>query len=132
VVRNWQKIKALQENVFFVQEAARKHGSFGAFLANWPTSEQVELMRYLKQHGSRLGGQSALWFLRRMGKDCFILSRDVVTVLNSIGLDIASNPTSQRDLKKAQVQFNEWHDETGLPYSHISRIVACSTGDDYL
>jgi len=132
VVRNWQKIKALQENVFFVQEAARKHGSFGAFLANWPTSEQVELMRYLKQHGSRLGGQSALWFLRRMGKDCFILSRDVVTVLNSIGLDIASNPTSQRDLKKAQVQFNEWHDETRLPYSHISRIVACSTGEDYL
>lgn len=132
VVRNWQKIKALQENVFFVQEVARKHGSFGAFLADWPASDQVELMRYLKQHGSRLGGQSALWFLRRMGKDCFILSRDVVTVLNSIGLDIAANPSSQRDLKKAQAQFNAWHEETGLPYSHISRIVACSTGENYL
>jgi 3-methyladenine DNA glycosylase Tag len=132
VVRNWQKIKALQENVFFVQEVARKHGSFGAFIADWPVSEQVELMRYLKQHGSRLGGQSALWFLRRMGKDCFILSRDVVAVLNAIGLDIAGNPTSQRDLKKAQAQFNAWHEETGLPYSHISRIVACSTGENYL
>lgn len=132
VVRNWQKIKALQENVFFVQEVTRKHGSFGSFLADWPASEQVELMLYLKKHGSRLGGQSALWFLRRMGKDCFILSRDVVTVLNSIGLDIASNPTSQRDLKKAQAQFNEWHEATKLPYSHISRIVACSTGEDFL
>ena len=132
VVRNWQKIKALQENVFFVQEVARKHGSFGALLADWPASEQVELQRYLKQRGSRLGGQSALWFLRRMGKDCYILSRDVVTVLNAIGLDIASNPTSQRDLKKAQAQFNDWQQETGLPYSHISRIVACSTGEDYL
>lgn len=132
VVRNWQKIKALQENVFFVQEVTREHGSFGALLADWPASEQVELMQYLKKHGSRLGGQSALWFLRRMGKDCFILSTDVVTVLNSIGLDIASNPTSQRDLKKAQAQFNEWHETTKLPYSHISRIVACSTGEDYL
>ena len=34
VVRNWQKIKALQENVFFVQEESRKNGSFGNFIAN--------------------------------------------------------------------------------------------------
>lgn len=132
VVRNWQKIKALQENVYFLQEESRKHGSFGKFIADWPCSDQVGLMAYLKQHGSRLGGQSALWFLRRAGKDCFILSRDVVVVLNAIGLDIASKPTSQRDLKKVQTQFNEWHEETGLPYSHLSRIAACSVGENYL
>lgn len=132
VVRNWQKIKALQENVYFLQEESRKHGSFGKFIADWPCSDQVGLMAYLKQHGSRLGGLSALWFLRRAGKDCFILSRDVVVVLNAIGLDIASKPTSQRDLKKVQTQFNEWHEETGLPYSHLSRIAACSVGENYL
>ena len=132
VVRNWQKIKALQENVFFVQEEARTKGSFGKFIANWPASDQIGLMAYLKKHGSRLGGQSALWFLRRTGKDGFILSKDVVVALRGSGLEIAEQPTSQRDLKKIQAQFNEWHDETGLPYSHLSRILACSVGENYL
>jgi 3-methyladenine DNA glycosylase Tag len=132
VVRNWQKIKALQENVFFVQEVTRQHGGFGKFLAEWPVSDQIGLMAHLKEHGSRLGGQSALWFLRGVGKDCFVLSRDVVTTLKSVGLDIAEKPTSKRDLKKVQDQFNAWHEETGLPYSHLSRIAACSVGENYL
>lgn len=132
VVRNWQKIKALKENVFFVQEESRKHGGFGEFIAAWPTSDQVGLMRHLKKEGSRLGGQSALWFLRRTGKDCFILSRDVVVALRGSGLEVAEQPSSQRDLKKIQAQFNAWHDETGLPYSHLSRILACSVGENYL
>ena len=132
VVRNWQKIKALQENVFFIQQTARECGSFGNFLGRWPESDQIGLMAHLKQHGSRLGGQSALWFLRRVGKDCFVLTRDVVVTLKSVGLDIAEQPSSKRDLKKVQDQFNAWHEETGLPYSHLSRIVACSVGEIYL
>ena len=132
VVRNWQKIKALQDNVFFVQDESRRSGSFGKFIAQWPVDDQIGLMAYLKKNGSRLGGQSALWFLRRVGKDCFIPARDVVVLLRSIGLDIAENPTSKRDLNKIQAQFNEWHIETGLPYSHLSRIAACSVGDNYL
>ncbi len=132
VVRNWQKIKALQDNVFFVQDESRRSGGFGKFIAQWPVDDQIGLMAYLKKNGSRLGGQSALWFLRRVGKDCFIPARDVVVLLRSIGLDIAENPTSKRDLTKIQAQFNEWHIETGLPYSHLSRIAACSVGDNYL
>ena len=80
VVRNWQKIKALQDNVFFVQDESRRSGGFGQFIADWPVEDQIGLMAYLKKHGSRLGGQSALWFLRRVGKDCFIPARDVVGV----------------------------------------------------
>jgi 3-methyladenine DNA glycosylase Tag len=132
VVRNWQKIKALQDNVFFVQDESRRSGGFGQFIADWPVEDQIGLMAYLKKHGSRLGGQSALWFLRRVGKDCFIPARDVAVLLRSIGLDIAENPTSKRDLSKIQAQFNEWHAETGLHYSHLSRIAACSVGDNYL
>ena len=132
MVRNWQKIKALQENLFFVSEVARQHGSFGKFLADWPPADQIGLMAYLKQHGSRLGGNSALYFLRRVGWDCFVLSRDVVVVLRSVGLDIAEKPSSKRDLKKIQDQFNACHDETGLPYSHMSRIAACSVGENYM
>ena len=122
----------MQENVFFIQETAREFGSFGNFLGSWPESDQIGLMAHLKRHGSRLGGQSALWFLRRVGKDCFVLTRDVVVTLKSVGLDIAEQPSSKRDLKKVQDQFNAWHEETGLPYSHLSRIVACSVGENYL
>ena len=132
VVRNWQKISALKHNVVFVLDVAEAHGSFGKFIADWPETDQVGLLAYLKKHGSRLGGQSAQWFLRRMGKDCFILGRDVVTALRGSGLDIAENPTSQRDLKKVQTRFNTWREETGLSYSHLSRIAACSVGENYL
>jgi len=132
VVRNWQKIRALRHNLFFVREVAREQGSFGTFLAEWPASDQIGLMDHLTKHGSRLGGNSGSYFLRRVGKDCFVLSRDVVTVLRSVGLDIAENPGSKRDLTRIQDRFNAWHEETGLPYSHLSRIAACSVGENYL
>ena len=89
-------------------------------------------MGHFNEDGSRLVGQSALCFLRRVGTDCFMLTRDVVVTLKSVGLDIAEQPSSKRDLKKVQDQFNAWHEETGLPYSHLSRIVACSVGENYL
>ncbi|MEQ8953017.1 MAG: DNA-3-methyladenine glycosylase I [Gammaproteobacteria bacterium] len=131
VVRNWQKISALRDNVGFVLDVADEYGSFGNFLAQCPESYQVGLLANLKKHGSRLGGQSAQWFLRTMGKDCFILGRDVVSALRGAGLEIAESPSSQRDLNKIQQQFNRWHDETGLKYSHLSRIAACSVGENY-
>ena len=132
VVRNGQKIKALQDNLFFVQEVAREYGNFGKLLAGWPVDDQVGLMEKLKKQGSRLGGNSGMYFLRRVGKDCFVLSRDVVVTLNSVGLGIAERPSSKRDLKKIQDQFNSWHEETQLPFSHLSRIAACAVGENYL
>ncbi|HIN89667.1 MAG TPA: hypothetical protein EYN04_03405 [Porticoccaceae bacterium] len=56
----------------------------------------------------------------------------VVVTLRATGLDIAGNPTSLTDLRKVQDQFNLWHGETGLSYSHLSRIAACSVGENYL
>ena len=73
-----------------------------------------------------------MYFLRRAGKDCFVLSRDVVVTLNSVGLDIAERPSSKKDLRKIQDQFNAWHEETKLPFSHLSRIAACSVGENFL
>ena len=132
VVRNGQKINALQKNLFFVLEISREYGNFGNFIASWPSTDQIGLMEYLKKHGGRLGGNSGMYFLRRVGKDCFILSRDVIAVLKTAGLEIASRPTSKRDLRKIQDQFNVWHEETGLPMSHLSRTAACSVGENFL
>jgi 3-methyladenine DNA glycosylase Tag len=132
VVRNWQKIQALQENLYFVRETSREHGGFGRFLADWPVTDQIGLLDHLRKHGSRLGGNSGQYFLRFVGKDCFILSRDVVTALRGAGVEIAEQPTSKRDRLRAQEAFNRWHEETGLPYSHLSRIASCSVGENVL
>lgn len=131
VVRNWQKISALRDNVYFVHSVAQENGSFGKFLADWPVTDQVGLMLYLKKHAARLGGNSGQYFLRFAGKDSFILSRDVVSALRAAGLEISATPTSQRDLKKVQGAFNSWQEETGRPVTHLSQIAAWSYGENY-
>lgn len=130
IVRNWQKIQTVFHNAAMVDEIAEEYGSFGKFFADWPVTDQVGLMQYFKKNGSRLGGRTCQWFIRFSGKDSFITSGDVVTALIANGLDISDNPTSQRDFKKIQEAFNHWHEETGLPMTHISRILSFSVGDN--
>lgn len=131
VVRNWQKIKAVQDNVVFILHEAREHGTFAKFIADWPCSDLVGLLLYLKKHGSRLGGNTGQRFLRYVGKDTFVLSQDVIAAIQNAGVDVADNPSSQRDLRKIQEAFNCWHDETGLPYAHLSKIASYSIGQNY-
>lgn len=129
VVRNMQKIRTVPENARMIMEAAQDHGSFGQFLAQWPSEDQVGLLMYLKRNGARLGGNTAQYFLRRVGWDGFILSRDVVTALTRADILNASS-TSKKGLTQAQNAFNEWHRETGLPISHLSRIVSFTVDND--
>jgi hypothetical protein len=69
--------------------------------------------------------------LRFIGKDGFVTSPDLVACLRDAGLDIAESPTSKKDLRKIQDQFNAWARESGLPLTHISRICAMSIGQNY-
>jgi 3-methyladenine DNA glycosylase Tag len=131
IVRNPQKIMAVRDNARFVADIAREHGSFGKFLAQWPVSDQVGLLDLLGKRGARLGGRSGQYFLRFIGKDCFVTSADAVACLRDAGLDISESPTSKKDLKKIQDQFNAWAEETGLPLTHLSRICAMSIGENY-
>ncbi|MGS2717819.1 DNA-3-methyladenine glycosylase I [Eionea flava] len=131
IVRHWQKICAVRENLSFVYDESRKRGGFAQLIGEWPDDDQVGLMLYLKKHGSRLGGQTGPRFLRYVGKDVFMLTGDVVLAMQNAGLDIADNPSSQRDLKKAQTLMNQWREESDLPYTHLSKIAAYSTGINY-
>lgn len=131
VVRNGQKIYAMADNVHFVANTAKEHGSFAKFIAEWPETDQIGLMAHLKKHGSRLGGQTAQWFMRYVGKDCFIITPDVCAAIIDAGYDIRDNPTSKKDLALVQEAFNAWHDETGLPFAHLSKIAAYSIGSNY-
>jgi len=131
IVRNAQKIMAVRQNAAFIDEIAREHGSFAKFLAGWPANDQIGLLDLLAKKGARLGGGTGQYFLRFIGKDSFVLSKDVVLCLRDAGLDIAESPTSKKDLRKVQDQFNAWAKEAGLPLTHLSRICAMSIGENY-
>lgn len=130
IVRNPQKIKAVRDNAAFVTRVSAEHGGFGKFLADWPKDDQIGLTGFLGKNGTRLGGNTGQYFLRWAGWDAFILSSDVVLALRDAGLDIADAPTSRKDLMAIQEQMNRWATETGLPYVHLSRILAMSIGEN--
>jgi 3-methyladenine DNA glycosylase Tag len=131
IVRNGAKIMSVRANARFVQEIAKEHGSFGRLLANWPSSDEIGLLDLLAKRGSRLGGNTGQMLLRFLGWDGFVTSKDVVACLRDAGLDIAEEVKSKKDLGKVQAQFNAWAGQTGLPYLHLSRICAMSTGENY-
>jgi 3-methyladenine DNA glycosylase Tag len=127
IIRYATKILSVRDNATFLCDLAEEHGSAARFFADWPDDDYASLLIQLKKHGSRLGGTSAQYFLRFMGKNSFILSGDVVTALIREGV-VTSEPKSQRDLKHVQQVFNQWSEESGRPMSHISKVLAFTVG----
>jgi 3-methyladenine DNA glycosylase Tag len=125
IVRNGAKIRTVAENAAFLQRLAAEHGSAAKAFAEWPTEDFAGLFLLLKKDASHLGGTSGQYFLRSMGVDGFMLSRDVVRALIREGV-VDKAATSQRDLAKVQAAFNQWHAESGRPLAAISRTLACS------
>ncbi|MEP1443878.1 MAG: DNA-3-methyladenine glycosylase I [Hyphomicrobiales bacterium] len=125
IVRNGMKIKTVQQNATFVAELAKEHGSAASFFANWPSENYIGLLELLKKRGSRLGGSTAQYFLRFMGVDSFVLSRDVVARLIAEGV-VDKNPTSKSAMKAVQSAFNTWSDQSGRSLKEISRTLAMS------
>jgi 3-methyladenine DNA glycosylase Tag len=130
IVRNNQKITSIRVNAQFIEDISLESESFARYIVDWPESNLVGLFDLLKRRGSRLGGNSGQRFLRNVGKDTFVLTRDVVACLRNGGLEISSHPTSKTDLAGIQELFNQWHEETGLSYTHLSRIAAYSIDSD--
>ncbi|UTA46561.1 DNA-3-methyladenine glycosylase I [Simiduia sp. 21SJ11W-1] len=128
IIRHLGKIRSVRANAAMVMEIAQAHGSFGAFVADWPVTDIVTLWATLKKQGSQLGGHSAARFLRMVGKDTFILTNDVVAGLIYDGV-ITKVPTAKRDLQAVQATFNQWHGESGKPLAHISRMLSLTVFD---
>lgn len=121
VIRSGPKIRAIQENAVMIGEA----GAFGAFIADWPSNDFAGLMLWMKKNGSRLGGSTGAYALRRLGVDSFILSRDVVARLVAEGV-IDKAPTSQKAMAAVQDAFNTWADQSGFGLTQISGVLAQS------
>ncbi|HSF96480.1 MAG TPA: DNA-3-methyladenine glycosylase I [Thermohalobaculum sp.] len=125
IVRNAAKIRSVAENAAFLNALTREHGSAGKAFARWPAEDYTGLLALLKKRGSRLGGTSGQYFLRAMGVDGFVLSRDVVRALIREGV-VEKEPSSQRDMARVQAAFDRWRAESGRPMSAISRTLANS------
>ena len=130
IVRNPQKIRSVRDNAGFVDRISAEHGGFGRFLAAWPRDDQAGLLALLSKQDSRLGGATGAYFLRWIGFDAYVVSPDMTAALRDAGLDVAPNPTSKKDLAAIQAQMNAFAAETGLPYTHLSRILAMSIGEN--
>ena len=125
IVRNFVKIRTVRANAAMIVQASSDTGGFGAFLANWPSDDQVGLLGWLKNSGERLGGMTAQYFLRFVGWDGFILSRDVEAAL--IRAEVIERSSAAKSTRaRIQAAFNQWHSESGLPYCDLSRVLALS------
>ncbi len=127
IVRHGTKIRSVQENAVFVGDMAKQHGSASKAIAGWPGDDFANLLLMLKKRGSRLGGNTGQYFLRFMGVDGFVLSRDVTARLIAEGV-VEKSPTSQKAMASVQEAFNIWSRQSGRSLTEISRVLAFSIG----
>ncbi len=125
IIRNFGKVMTIRENALMMHEASIKHSSFAKMVAAWPSKDIIGLWAYLKKEGKRLGGNTGPYSLRVMGKDTFILSRDVEGYLRTREI-ITTGRDTQSAWRAAQDAFNHWHEESQRPLSQISQIIAFS------
>ena len=128
IIRNKRKIQAVRDNVKLIQKVSEQNNGFGKFLVNWGAKDQIGLMKYLNTHGSQIGDNTSQYFLRYVGIDGFILSKDVCQAAISAGVDTKLTPKSSKDKLALQEAFNHWHQQSQMPYTHISKVLAFSQG----
>lgn len=125
IVRNAVKILSVRDNAIFLTDLAREHGSAAKCLGRWPSEDYIGLLELLKKRGGRLGGTTAQYCLRQMGKDSFVFSKDVVTALIREGV-VDKAPGSKSSMRSVQDAFNAWSEESGRSLTEISRTLALS------
>lgn len=123
IVRHPVKIRAVAGNAMLLRTLAEDHGSAAGAFADWPSQDLIGLLALLKAKGDRMGETTAQYFLRYMGKDGFVLSKDVVTALIREGI-IDKPSAGKRAMQAIQDGFNHWQKESGRPLAHISRTLA--------
>jgi 3-methyladenine DNA glycosylase Tag len=128
LIRHWGKLKSVRDNAAAMIAVADEHGSFGAWLADWPGTNIVELWETLAKRFSQMGGNSGPSFLRMVGKDTFVLTHSVTAALKHWGA-VDTPPKNRKDRAAVQSCFNAWAAETGRPLCQLSLILAASTED---
>ncbi len=129
IVRHGPKIRATRDNAVFVTEVSQEAGGAGNWFADWSQDDFIGLLETLKARGNRLGGTTGQYFLRSMGVDGFILSRDVVARLTAEGV-VDGKVSSKKAMNAVQDAFNVWSAQSGRSLTEISRVLGMSIGPE--
>lgn len=130
IIRNYKKIWAIRENAIFIDSVRRHYNiSFAEFIAEWPIDDITGLWVYLKKNGTRLGGNIGPYALRSLGKDTFLMTRDVEGFLRKHKI-IDTGVGTKSALHKSQRFFNDLQQESGRSLMELSRLVSYSHGDN--
>ena len=125
IIKNARKINTVAVNATMILDFDKEQGGFVNMIAEWPSTNFIGLLELLNKRGSRLGKLTSQYFLRNLGKDGFILSRDVVAALLDAKV-IDKAPTSKTDYRHIQDAFNEWSEQSHRSLSEMSRILGMS------
>ncbi len=125
IVRHWGKIQSVRHNAQAIYELNEEQGGFVNYLAEWPSDNIIGLWEVFKKRFKQLGGVSGSYFLRRVKKDSFILTSDVIKALMYWGA-INEEPNNKKQKQQVQNCMNEWYAESQRPYCQISMILALS------
>jgi 3-methyladenine DNA glycosylase Tag len=131
IIRNFNKVKTIKANAQMIFEQQINGDSFAKFIHDWPTDNIIGLWAHLKKHGQRLGGNTGPYALRLLGKDTFILSSDVEAYLRAQKV-IDGGLQSKKSLTAIQAYFNQLTSESGYNLTQLSRLIAFSSGDNYV
>jgi 3-methyladenine DNA glycosylase Tag len=124
IVRNGAKIATVRENASFLL-SLHDQGGAGRVLGGWPSTDYIGLLDRLKRDGARLGGNTGQYAMRFLGRDGFILSRDVTARLITEGI-IDKPATSKSALNAVQAAFNLWMEQSDRSLTEISQTLARS------
>lgn len=131
IIRNLNKVRTIRQNALMIQSIAEVHGSFAKFVADWDSADIIGLWDYLKKNGARLGGNTGPYALRFLGKDTFLISRDIEGYFVARDI-IQGSSRSKRSVNAIQSQFNVWQQQSGRSLQEISQIVSMSVGDNHI
>ena len=129
IIRNYNKVKTIKANAQMMFNEQQNGHTFIEFLDNWPAEDTIGLWAYLKKNGERLGGNTGPYALRAIGKDTFLLTRDIEGYFRAYDI-ISGGLQTKSSLHAIQSSFNQWQKECDLSLSQLSRLIAYATGDN--
>jgi len=125
LIRHWGKLKSVRDNAAALLALAEEHGSFGHYLSAWPADRTVELWDDIAKRFRQMGGNSAPYFLRMVGKDTFILTPYVMRALEHWGA-LEGEPSGKAGRRQAEAAILAWAREGRRPLCHVSMVLARS------
>ncbi len=125
LIRHWGKLKSVRDNAAAMVGLAEEKGGMGRYLADWPGDRIVALWSDLAKRFTQMGGNSAAYFLRMVGKDTFILTPFVLRALDRWG-GFKGEPKSKADRAAVEAAMLAWAGQARRPLCQVSIILARS------